>query len=191
MNSDFDGITSSALFLAGNLALDFINSEYVVGKTQVDCLKDNHSLTDWLRQADLLSDTTEIPHDLLAEARKLRHASRTIVHAAMNGVAADPTVVNQILQAGRPAKSLEWNENTRQFRVRVYPMINNAASILWPIANELITLIVSDKFKFVRECEAHDCVLLFLDQSKSHRRRWCSMATCGNRVKVAAFRAKK
>nr|WP_237656265.1 CGNR zinc finger domain-containing protein [Kosakonia sp. MH5] len=27
--------------------------------------------------------------------------------------------------------------------------------------------------------------------SKSHRRRWCSMAACGNRMKVEAFRNRK
>ncbi|WP_371263350.1 MULTISPECIES: CGNR zinc finger domain-containing protein [unclassified Pseudomonas] len=51
-------------------------------------------------------------------------------------------------------------------------------------------LATNDKFEFVRQCEAHDCVLLFHDLSKSHRRRWCSMATCGNRMKVAAFRSR-
>lgn len=77
-----------------------------------------------------------------------------------------------------------------EYRIRIDLMTDSAAGILWPIANNLITLIVSNQIRFVRECEAHDCVLLFLDQSKSHRLRWCSMTTCGNRVKVAAFRAK-
>nr|WP_254214234.1 CGNR zinc finger domain-containing protein [Burkholderia multivorans] len=31
-------------------------------------------------------------------------------------------------------------------------------------------------------------MLWFLDRTKSHRRRWCSKALCGNRQKVAAFR---
>nr|WP_250475193.1 CGNR zinc finger domain-containing protein [Caballeronia sp. GAFFF1] len=34
----------------------------------------------------------------------------------------------------------------------------------------------------VRECGA--CSWLFLDLSRSKSRRWCSMATCGNRVKA-------
>ncbi|MFL9673349.1 CGNR zinc finger domain-containing protein [Pseudomonas sp. NFACC42-2] len=58
------------------------------------------------------------------------------------------------------------------------------------MAASLVGLVTNDKFEFVRQCEAHDCVLLFHDLSKSHRRRWCSMATCGNRMKVAAFRSR-
>ncbi|WP_428243533.1 CGNR zinc finger domain-containing protein [Gynuella sp.] len=45
--------------------------------------------------------------------------------------------------------------------------------------------------KYVRQYEAHDCTLVFLDTTKSHRRRWCSVVLCGNRMKVAAFRSRK
>jgi predicted RNA-binding Zn ribbon-like protein len=34
-------------------------------------------------------------------------------------------------------------------------------------------------------------VLWFFDRTKSHRRRWCSMAVCGNRHKAARFRASR
>ena len=40
--------------------------------------------------------------------------------------------------------------------------------------------------RLVRRCANPACVLLFLDISKSGRRRWCDMATCGNRAKAAA-----
>ncbi|HIC14689.1 MAG TPA: CGNR zinc finger domain-containing protein, partial [Gemmatimonadetes bacterium] len=37
----------------------------------------------------------------------------------------------------------------------------------------------------IRQCASEDCIYWFLDTSKSGRRRWCSMARCGNRAKVA------
>ena len=33
--------------------------------------------------------------------------------------------------------------------------------------------------------------LMFYDRTKSHKRRWCSMALCGNRHKVAEFRKRR
>jgi predicted RNA-binding Zn ribbon-like protein len=36
----------------------------------------------------------------------------------------------------------------------------------------------------IRSCAHPDCVLWFLDTSRSGARRWHSMATCGNRTKV-------
>ena len=41
----------------------------------------------------------------------------------------------------------------------------------------------------VRKCES--CVLHFWDTSKKGSRRWCSMKLCGNRVKVAAYAARR
>ena len=49
-------------------------------------------------------------------------------------------------------------------------------------------LLVAADFRFVKLCEDEACVLWFWDQTKSHRRRWCSAMLCGNRHKVAAYR---
>ena len=43
----------------------------------------------------------------------------------------------------------------------------------------------------VRECAGEGCTLWFRDASKTGRRRWCSMAVCGNRAKAAAYRARR
>lgn len=36
----------------------------------------------------------------------------------------------------------------------------------------------------LRPCENPECALFFIDHSKPNRARWCSMATCGNRMKA-------
>ncbi|WP_285128565.1 CGNR zinc finger domain-containing protein [Leclercia adecarboxylata] len=183
--------SSPPLFLADNLALDFINSEYGTGEERHDCFEDNLSVIDWLETAGLVPKGTEAPDDLLFEARQLRDAARAVVHAAMKSVAANLTVINKVLQAGRPEIALQWDENTQRYRVEVCSDALSSAGLLWPIADALVKLVTDDKFEYVRQCEAHNCILLFHDLSKSHRRRWCSMATCGNRMKVAAYRNRK
>jgi len=55
---------------------------------------------------------------------------------------------------------------------------------LWPVARSAADLLTSDKLGRLCECEADDCDWLFLDQSRSHSRRWCSMESCGNRAKA-------
>jgi predicted RNA-binding Zn ribbon-like protein len=185
--------SSGALFLADNLALDFINSEYGVGDQRHEILTDDESVVNWLTMAGLLPENAEqrTPRGLLAHARKLRECSRAVVNAAMHGGPVDLTVINQVLEAGRSTRMLEWDDELRKFRVAIHQRDSSAASLLGPVAESLVSLVTDNKFEFVRQCEADDCVLLFHDLSKSHRRRWCSMATCGNRMKVAAFRARK
>jgi predicted RNA-binding Zn ribbon-like protein len=52
-------------------------------------------------------------------------------------------------------------------------------------------LLATGDFSLVRRCENAACVLWFYDRTRSHHRRWCSMARCGNRHKVAAFRKRR
>ncbi len=54
-----------------------------------------------------------------------------------------------------------------------------------------IELLVEGDFELVRNCEHPDCILWFYDRTRSHKRRWCSMATCGNRYKAARFRERR
>ena len=188
-----DPASEAVLFIADNLALDFINTEYGVDDHRLDCFVDDQSVLDWLDKAGLARSDAQVqaPGGLLALARRLRDCLRTGVHAAMAGAPADLSVANQVLEAGRPVREIEWDGQARAFRVDTRLRDHSPASLLAPVVESLASLLVSDKFQFVRQCEAHDCVLLFHDLTKSHRRRWCSMATCGNRMKVAAFRSRK
>ena len=183
--------SSPPLFLADNLALDFINSEYGTGDDRHDCFDDDRRVIDWLETAGLVPKDAVAPPQLLAEARQLRDAARAVVHAAMKSSEADLTVINRILEKGRPETRLKWDQDTQRYRVDVRSDADSPEGLLWPVADALVKLITDEKFEYVRQCEAHNCILLFHDLSKSHRRRWCSMATCGNRMKVAAFRNRK
>jgi predicted RNA-binding Zn ribbon-like protein len=56
--------------------------------------------------------------------------------------------------------------------------------VLWPVARSAAVLLVSEQLSRVRICDADTCRWLFLDTSKSGRRRWCDMKVCGNRAKA-------
>ncbi|OLT42569.1 hypothetical protein BJF85_22315 [Saccharomonospora sp. CUA-673] len=43
----------------------------------------------------------------------------------------------------------------------------------------------------IKECARPDCTRLYLDRSRGARRTWCGMSECGNRVKAAAYRARR
>lgn len=188
-----DAVSDDTLFIAGNLALDFINTQYGIDDQRIDCLVDDQSVLDWLEKSGQVGTPIKgrAPDGLLALARQLRECLGVGVRAAMNGTPADLSVANRILEAGHPRREIEWDRDAQAYRVTSRRRDDSAASLLAPLVESFASLLTSDKFGFVRQCEAHDCVLLFHDLTKSHRRRWCSMATCGNRMKVAAFRSRK
>ena len=55
---------------------------------------------------------------------------------------------------------------------------------LWPTAVSAFELLTSDGASRVRQCGDAACGWLFVDNSKSRRRQWCSMKVCGNRAKA-------
>jgi predicted RNA-binding Zn ribbon-like protein len=57
--------------------------------------------------------------------------------------------------------------------------------MLWPVVRSAVDLLTSKELERVGECAGdRGCGWLFLDMSRNHSRRWCSMELCGNRAKV-------
>ncbi|MGO1766000.1 hypothetical protein CAP48_02075 [Advenella sp. S44] len=184
--------SGTPLFIANNLALDFINTTYGMGLRHCDCFDDDSSVLEWLRLAGILpDDCRRAPAGLAKLARALRDNARTVILAAKTASPAEPVVINQVLESGRPTQELAWDATSNEFKIVRHRHNVNAASLLEPVAQALVHLLLHENLQLVRQCEAHDCTLFFHDQTKSHRRRWCSMASCGNRMKAAAHRARK
>ncbi|MGC2196632.1 MAG: ABATE domain-containing protein [Terriglobales bacterium] len=72
----------------------------------------------------------------------------------------------------------------RRFEWEWVGMDSYLDSVLWPIARAAADLLMSDELANLRMCASDDCAWLFLDKTKNHRRRWCDMKVCGNRVKA-------
>jgi predicted RNA-binding Zn ribbon-like protein len=60
----------------------------------------------------------------------------------------------------------------------------SAATLLAPVLWSAADLLVGKQLARVRQCANPQCGWLFLDNSKSGNRRWCSMSACGNRAKA-------
>ena len=57
-------------------------------------------------------------------------------------------------------------------------------SPIWPIVRSAANLLTSEEAISTRECASETCSWLFVDRSRTRRRRWCDMSTCGNRAKA-------
>jgi predicted RNA-binding Zn ribbon-like protein len=186
--------TSAPLFVADEAALDFLNTEYGVPADRHECLGSDQQVLDWLARAGLLETNSAAPlikrGSLLGAALDLRQSARKLVERRKAGSAADPSDLNRVLALGRVHQELVWKKG------QVPKMIQHrtpasAEAMLVPVAEAIAKLLAEGDFELVRKCESTDCTLWFYDRTKSHHRRWCSMAACGNRAKVAAFRSRR
>jgi predicted RNA-binding Zn ribbon-like protein len=125
----------------------------------------------------------------LDAARELREAIFRIARAAMDAVPApggDMGTVNAYAAHPDLPPRLERLGGGVRFAAGA-----TVAAALATVARDAVDLFGGPLAGRVRECAAPDCSGLFLDASRARRRRWCSMSTCGNRQKVAAYRRRR
>src|SRR5215469_10835691 len=65
-----------------------------------------------------------------------------------------------------------------------------AEAVVATIARAAVILLGGPDAARIRQCGDPPCTRLFVDTSRARSRRWCDMAGCGNRAKVAGFRAR-
>ncbi|WP_266158877.1 CGNR zinc finger domain-containing protein [Dyella silvatica] len=184
---------SAALFVGDDLALDFANSAFGIGDEHRECLSTDAEVIDWLRLAGLPTSMQGVdarPGALLEAALTLRESALGLLKNRKAGRAGDITALNRLLSLGNSYQELVWGTGG-QLHAERRQRAATVEALLLPVAEAVATLLVEGDFNMVRQCESADCTLWFYDRTKSHRRRWCSMSLCGNRMKVAAFRARK
>lgn len=196
-----------ALFVADAAALDFLNSIATPVDEPVDWIDDGNGWLDWLKQSGWVEDAVlerlqaqAMPGELetvAAQARSLREwfrgfvlkykgkpleASALTELEALNRLLERDEKYTQItLQDGETPK-LVW-ELKRRWR--------SPDSLLLPLGEVLAQFVSDEDFTNVKCCEGPSCTLMFVDHTRGRKRRWCSMAVCGNRAKAAAHRERQ
>jgi predicted RNA-binding Zn ribbon-like protein len=146
-------------------------------------------------QADLLFAWTEADPDeaqrVLQAAVELREAMYVVFSAviAKRAVPASALgLLNGYIQLAAQHVSLAPANGGFAWRYDNYAdSAGGFETMLWPIVRSAAELLASGNLPFVRACSSKTCQWFFLDTSKNHRRRWCSMKLCGNRAKVRKF----
>ena len=185
--------------IAGRLSIDFANLPSVPAGGASDSLS-WEELIGFLRATKIVSP--ERAHELLAltesdprsafgllnRAKRLRDALRMSLNALairedINREWIQP--VNEILRVTEGHDELV--ASSQSWRLEFLAREDSLDWLLAAVARSAAELIVEGEKTRVRLCANPACALFFYDDSRTHRRRWCSMALCGNRHKVAAF----
>ena len=195
-----------AMFLADSAGLDFLNSIATPVDVPVEWIDDGVGLLLWLRQAGLVPNEvleefrrSAMPGELdavAAQARALREWFRGFVRerrgaplSARHLTALEP--LNRLLARDQSCLKLAAQRGPDGDPARKIALLperrwTSPESLLQPIAEALARLVAEEDFTYIKACEGANCTLLFADHTKGHRRRWCSMAVCGNRAKQQA-----
>ena len=151
------------------------------------------------------------PEELLAGPGDLR---RWLDHSARlpSGVAVDPASFAAAIALRDAIYQLATDRlHGRVFEPRSLELVNRTAlgpslatqltdtgavtagdigAVLAEIARDAVA-VLAEPDSPLKECGRADCTRIYLDRSRGARRTWCGMEECGNRVKAAAYRARK
>jgi predicted RNA-binding Zn ribbon-like protein len=153
----------------------------------------------------------------LAYAAMTAHSSRAAPAAAMGApgwaAPAGGTLAADRAGAGDRAGAADRAGGVAMFDPADRAIVNRAAAVAPPlvriddtgalvrsgsvraslslVARAAIALVTGPSAAQLHECEGPACTRMFLDNSARGTRRWCHMSRCGNRVKVAKFRARQ
>lgn len=174
-------------FRSGRLSLDLAST--LSGRrtgAPKDLLRTPADLGRWLVLARVAAQVQEPSDDDLAQARELREAIYRLAMSRARGEsfsARDRAILNRWAAEAPPAPQL------------------GPRGLLWAgagvrghlvvLARDAAELLGGPESENIRHCAQEDCGLLFVDTSRSGQRRWCSMAGCGNKAKVAEFRRRQ
>jgi len=188
-------------FTGGHLCLNFTNTvDNRKGENRKELLTSYADLVKWAEEAGILraKDAGYLQNmaeaapgqakSALRSAIQLREALYAVFSATIERRSIPSTalsVLNAAVQ--RAARHERIAEDHRRFRWELSPSESSLDSILWPIARSAADLLTAPELANVRQCASTDCAWLFLDSTKNHRRRWCEMRTCGNRVKARGY----
>ncbi len=186
-NSPLPDTRDGFKFRSGRLALDLPATLASRLKPEPrDLLATPRDLGRWFVAAGLAPRDPHPTEADLAAARELREALYRLARACIlqapfppddralvNRWAAEPPPAPQL-----GAHGLTWTRG-------------GVGALVAAVARDGVELLGGPLAGRVRACEGEGCSLYFLDTSRSGRRRWCSMAACGNKEKVGAFRQRR
>jgi predicted RNA-binding Zn ribbon-like protein len=179
-------------FIGDNLAINFINTRRMVDGQLTDTLQNDNDVKSWLKRLQVpvaKGSLTFSNGALLQAARELREIALVAVQSRKSEKKPSLVVLNRFLARASSHEALTTDDPINIRVTRVYSK-DTVEAFLAPIAEAIADLLADGDFNLIRHCEGHDCVLWFYDRTRGHRRRWCTSTGCGNRAKVAAFRAR-
>ena len=129
---------------------------------------------------------------VLGDARRVRAVLRVLAERGVTSHEVRTEALAEINRVlGRSAGTRRLDVQGDGSFVRSFVPVGDAfAGLLIPIVEGAADALILAELSRVRRCADPRCGRVFQDETKNGRRRWCDMATCGNRAKAARHRMK-
>ncbi|EQD84290.1 CGNR zinc finger domain-containing protein [Saccharopolyspora erythraea] len=171
-------------FVSGNPALDLAGTVGSRRGEPVDALTAPADIERWVAECDELPNRVTADLATFESALSLREAIYRLALDRVLDRPFDPAGLEILNDAAAgPVPVIELSDAGLH-------MSGDLPTVLSQIARSAIAVLADPRACF-KECGRAGCTRIYLDRSRGARRSWCGMEECGNRVKAAAYRARK
>jgi predicted RNA-binding Zn ribbon-like protein len=181
-------------------AFDFLNTLELENGALVERLTSLEAAATWLADAHVLPNPAQVTdlgrtaadrEALLGRLVATRTALRDVAHAVAHERAPEPQAIEEVNRALRSRERVELVAAGDGVRLGHSHVGDAVDDVLARIAEPIVREIGEGHDDRVRICANDTCRWIFYDESRSGRRRWCDMATCGNRAKARRHRERQ
>lgn len=173
------------VFVCGNPALDFAATLRARRSARFEMFVTPDRLTAWYVESGLVDAVSTGEEADVERARSVREAVYRLVTARRLGEEYDGAALTVVNNAARTAPAVpqltpagRWTQATP----------DEALSM---VARHAVELLSGPDVPLLKECGNPECTRIYIDRSRGTRRQWCGMDSCGNKIKAAAYRARK
>ncbi|MGW0736524.1 CGNR zinc finger domain-containing protein [Streptomyces sp. NPDC002851] len=153
-----------------------------------DGLADVAALEEFVRR-NQISDVGVLSEHDLAAVRRLRDRFAEVFATPDAQTAA--RLINDLVAAAGTTPRLTDHDGYDWHVHYFAPGASIADHLAADCGMALAFFVVAGEQERLRRCEAPDCRHAFVDLSRNRSRRYCDSRTCGNRLHVAAYRARR
>ncbi|MGG7510259.1 CGNR zinc finger domain-containing protein [Plantibacter sp. YIM 135249] len=182
-------------FPCGNLSLDFVGTLRARRNPEpTEMLGSPASLDAWFRESGIADAGAPSGAADLDAALALREAIYTLVRASLTGEALDTESLDIVNDSAAEPSAIPRlapdGPRTTPDGLRSTATATPTQA-LSSVARDAIEVLIHPTADLLKECGRPECTQVYLDHSRGGRREWCAMETCGNKMKAAAYRARK
>ncbi|MFB7532559.1 CGNR zinc finger domain-containing protein [Streptomyces sp. NPDC056178] len=173
------------VFVCGHPVLDFAATLRARRSIRFEMFATPDRLNAWYLESGLVDTITPGQESDVREAIAVREAVYRLVTnrrlgedfdrealAVLNAAARRAPATPQLTRAGRHTDA-------------------TPGQALATVARQAVELLSGPDVPLLKECGNPECTRVYIDRSRGMRRQWCGMESCGNKIKAAAYRARK
>lgn len=170
--------------MSGDPSLDLTGTVGTRRDQPVDALTRPADLERWVAECDQLPDRVTANTASFEAALALREAIYRLALDRVLGRPLHPASLRLVNDtAAGPVPTITLSDAGMR-------MSGDLRAVLTHLARSGIATL-ADPHAHLKECGRDGCTRIYIDRSRGARRTWCGMDGCGNRVKAAAYRARK